>query len=65
MRARLGNPDGSLRPGMFARTRIVFAVREKALVVPEEALVPLDRDPVPNRYSELVRKYYEELGKDK
>jgi len=30
-----------------------------------EALVPLDRDPVPNRYSDLVRRYYEELGKDK
>lgn len=28
-----------------------------------EALVPLDRDPVPGRYSELVRQYYEELGK--
>ena len=25
---------------MFARTRIVFAVRDKAIVVPEEALVP-------------------------
>ena len=30
-----------------------------------EALVPIDRDPVPNRYAELVRRYYEELGKDK
>jgi hypothetical protein len=30
-----------------------------------EALVPIDRDPVPNRYSELVRRYYEELGKSK
>jgi len=30
-----------------------------------EALVPLDRDPVPNRYSDLVRRYYEELGKEK
>jgi hypothetical protein len=30
-----------------------------------DALVPIDRDPVPARYSELVRKYYEELGKDK
>ncbi|HWX19965.1 MAG TPA: hypothetical protein VN578_08680 [Candidatus Binatia bacterium] len=30
-----------------------------------EALVPIDRDPVPNRYSDLVRRYYEELGKDK
>src|SRR5262249_33303005 len=28
-------------------------------------LVPVDRDPVPNRFSELVRKYYEELGKEK
>jgi membrane fusion protein, multidrug efflux system len=40
VRARLDNRDGVLRPGMFARTRIVFAVRDKALVVPEEALVP-------------------------
>jgi hypothetical protein len=30
-----------------------------------EALVPLDRDPVPNRYSDLVKHYYEELGKEK
>jgi len=30
-----------------------------------ENLVPIDRDPVPGRYSELVRRYYEELGKDK
>jgi hypothetical protein len=28
-----------------------------------EALVPIDRDPVPQKYSELVRRYYEELGK--
>ncbi len=32
---------------------------------PGDALVPIDRDPVPNQYSELVRRYYEELGKDK
>jgi hypothetical protein len=31
----------------------------------KDSLVPLDRDPVPNRYAESVRKYYEELGKDK
>ena len=30
-----------------------------------EALVPIDRDPVPTRFSELVRRYYEELGKDR
>ena len=32
---------------------------------PKDKLVPIDRDPVPNRYSELVRRYYEELGKEK
>ena len=41
VRARLDNPGGVLRSGLFARTRIVFAQREHALVVPEEALVPL------------------------
>ncbi len=30
-----------------------------------EALVPVDRDPVPGRYSDLVRTYYERLSKDK
>jgi membrane fusion protein (multidrug efflux system) len=41
VRARMPNGDGRLRGGMFARVRAVFDVREKALVVPEEALVPL------------------------
>ena len=27
-----------------------------------EGLVPLDRDPVPETFSELVRQYYENLG---
>jgi membrane fusion protein, multidrug efflux system len=40
VRARLANPDGVLRSGMFARTRTLLAVRDDALVVPEEALVP-------------------------
>ncbi|MEO6407584.1 MAG: efflux RND transporter periplasmic adaptor subunit [Burkholderiaceae bacterium] len=40
VRAKLDNRDGALRPGMFARARLVFEVRENALVVPEEALVP-------------------------
>jgi hypothetical protein len=30
----------------------------------KDGLVPLDRDPVPNRYSEMVRRYYERLGGD-
>jgi membrane fusion protein, multidrug efflux system len=33
-------PAPQLKTGMFARARVVFAVREKALVVPEEALLP-------------------------
>jgi len=41
VRARLPNGSGELRSGMFARTRVVFASRAHALVVPEEALVPL------------------------
>jgi hypothetical protein len=28
----------------------------------QQALVPIDRDPVPAKFSELVRKYYEKLG---
>ncbi|MEO7152336.1 MAG: efflux RND transporter periplasmic adaptor subunit [Burkholderiaceae bacterium] len=40
VRAKLDNREGTLRPGMFARARLVFEVREQALVVPEEALVP-------------------------
>jgi membrane fusion protein (multidrug efflux system) len=40
VRARLDNPGGVLKSGLFARARIVFSQRENALVVPEEALVP-------------------------
>jgi hypothetical protein len=29
----------------------------------EESLVPIDRDPVPPRYSEQIRLYYERLGR--
>ena len=32
--------SGPLRPGMFARATVVFAVRDSALTVPEEAIVP-------------------------
>ncbi len=44
IRARVDNTAGDLRSGMFARARTVFAVREKALTVPEEALVPLGNE---------------------
>jgi hypothetical protein len=29
---------------------------------PGDRLVPLDRDPVPDRYTQLVERYYEQLG---
>jgi hypothetical protein len=31
----------------------------------KENLVPIDRDPVPQRYTERVRRYYEELGRSR
>lgn len=31
----------------------------------DEAAIPLDRDPVPSRFTEQVRKYYERLGSGK
>ena len=30
-----------------------------------DSLVPVDRDPVPSRYRDLVRSYYERLGSGK
>ena len=51
-----------VRPLVEVRDRIR---EELARRTPEETLVPIDRDPVPTRYSELVRRYYEDLGKDK
>jgi len=43
------------------RSRVV---EELARRESKDALVPIDRDPVPSRFSELVRRYYEKLGSD-
>ena len=51
-----------MKPLTEVRDRIA---EELARRESREALVPLDRDPVPGNYSELVRHYYEELGKQK
>ena len=40
VRACIDNRQLRLRPGMFARVTAVFGERERALVVPEEAIVP-------------------------
>ena len=44
IRAKLDNTDGRLRPGMFARVRVLLGDRPDALMVPEEAVVPLGDD---------------------
>lgn len=40
LRARVPNPGVRLKPGMFARVTLVLDTREKAVLVPEQALVP-------------------------
>ena len=40
IRGCIDNRQRQLRPGMFARVNTVFGVRENALTVPEEAIVP-------------------------
>ncbi|MBE0619035.1 MAG: efflux RND transporter periplasmic adaptor subunit, partial [Burkholderiales bacterium] len=44
LRARLDNPGGKLRPGMFASVRLILSERERAMTVPEEALVPVSTE---------------------
>jgi membrane fusion protein, multidrug efflux system len=41
VRARIDNKQAPLKSGMFARVRVVFDVRDDAVMVPEEALVPV------------------------
>ena len=40
IRAQVKNADASLRPGMFARVRLITSESADSLVVPEQALVP-------------------------
>ncbi len=40
IRAQVGNQDTTLRPGMFARVRLITKDQADAMVVPEQALVP-------------------------
>ena len=39
VKAQIGNPDGRLRPGLFARADLGIAVREAVLLVPEVAIL--------------------------
>jgi hypothetical protein len=54
VKMKIGNPLAELHN----RITEELARRES-----KESLVPLDRDPVPPKYVERVRRYYEELGR--
>lgn len=51
-----------VKPLVEVRQRIAEELARRGS---RDALVPIDRDPVPTKYTELVRRYYEELGKDR
>ncbi len=44
LRARVANAGLKLRPGMFSRVQVQIGVREKAVWVPEAAIVPRGQD---------------------
>jgi membrane fusion protein (multidrug efflux system) len=44
VRARVANPQRKLRPGMFARVWAQLEVRENAVWIPEQAIVPRGQD---------------------
>jgi hypothetical protein len=54
VRSQIRTPLAQLRD----RVGEELARREK-----KDALVPIDRDPVPTKFAEQVRKYYENLGR--
>ena len=39
VKAKLANPDGKLRPGLFARADLGVSHREAVLMIPEEAIL--------------------------
>jgi membrane fusion protein (multidrug efflux system) len=41
VRARIDNSDTVLRPGLFARVTLTLAVREDAIFVPEQSIIPI------------------------
>jgi hypothetical protein len=55
VRAEIAGPLNEVRN----RVAEELARREKS-----DSLVPIDRDPVPGKYSDLVRRYYEKLGSE-
>ncbi len=41
VKAKVPNPDHELKPGMFIETRLATEVRPEAIIVPEDAILPL------------------------
>jgi hypothetical protein len=56
VQTKVGTPLASLRDRLS---------EELARRNSKENLVPIDRDPVPSKYAERVRLYYEELGRSR
>jgi hypothetical protein len=48
-----------LKPLLEVRERIADELSRRES---NDSLAPIDRDPVPNKYSDLVKRYYEKLG---
>jgi len=44
IKATVSNMEGKLRPGMFARVRLVLDKRDNALLVPEQSIVPQGKE---------------------
>ncbi|SMH43746.1 efflux RND transporter periplasmic adaptor subunit [Azospirillum agricola] len=44
VRARIANPDGSLRPGLFARVALTLTVVPDAVLIPEQAVVAFGKE---------------------
>ncbi len=42
VKARVPNPDRALKPGMFIEARLATEVRPEAVLVPEDAILPLE-----------------------
>ena len=48
-----------LKPLLEVRERIADELSRRES---KDSLAPIDRDPVPGKYTDLVKKYYEKLG---
>ncbi|MBL6763520.1 MAG: hypothetical protein ISQ14_01080 [Verrucomicrobiae bacterium] len=53
--------ESVMKPLVEIRDQIA---NELARINSREAIVPIDRDPVPDRFADLVRRYYETLGRN-